>query len=101
MSMEIFENACLDAIFLDHIGNKKARKPHSAIIKFYRINIFFGKIVTDKQGGKMIASVREICFDRIMSAICQVDDTEFSSFSAYGKFPGFEIYIISIESSKF
>ncbi len=53
-----------------------------------------------KEWREVISSRTEICFDRSLRLLCEIDDTELSSLSSYGEFESFEIHIISIEGGE-
>lgn len=97
MCWDMFQDSCLQSIVFYHIRDKETREAHMLIIELTRSHIFFSEIVSYKERMECIVSSSKIYFYFFFRLRCEIDDTEFISFSSYGELECLEIHIISIK----
>ncbi len=96
VGMEVFEDSCLNAVILYHIGDEESCEAYILFREIGRFDVIYSEIVSYEKRGEVVVPHIDIIRNSDFRPFCQVDDTEFVSFSSNGKFHRLEIDVFLI-----
>jgi len=98
--MQIFEDASLHPVRLDHIGDKKPRQAHRVIVQQGSVDVFWTIVVSDKKGIPMVFACLKIRLDSGFCTLGEIHDAQLASLSSYGKLERVKVDILTVESGE-